>query len=249
MHSPGYIFVGKYSGGRCKPPRKRLTALLVFLLVFPVMVACSNESPSAGSRPESQGSEGVRPGTIAAVGDSLTAGYGVDESEAYPALLEKRLRLDGFFFKVINAGVSGETSSGTLSRIEWVIRSLKPDIIILEIGANDGLRGVDPRLLEKNLDEIVTTIKDNGIGILLAGMKMPPNLGPVHTARFAKIYPKIAEKHTITLIPFFLEGVAGDARYNLSDRMHPNPEGYRRVLDTIYPYVLEVIDQDSRVQG
>jgi acyl-CoA thioesterase-1 len=249
MHNPVFLYTKKDLAGRSLQTKDFLIWVLVFLFVFLGMSACRNESTPAERRSGSQGDKEMGLGTIVAVGDSLTAGYGVDESEAYPALLEKRLRLDGFFFKVINAGVSGETSSGTLSRIEWVIRSLKPDIIILEIGANDGLRGVDPRLLEKNLDEIVTTIKDNGIGILLAGMKMPPNLGPVHTARFAKIYPKIAEKHTITLIPFFLEGVAGDARYNLSDRMHPNPEGYRRVLDTIYPYVLEVIDQDSRVQG
>ena len=243
MHSPGYIFAGEYSGGRRKPPRKRLTALLVFLLVFPGMVACSNESPSAGSRPESQGSEGARPGTIVAVGDSLTAGYGVDETEAYPALLEKRLLRDGFNYKVVNAGISGETSSGTRSRIEWVIRSLKPDMIILETGANDGLRGVDPTLLEKNLDEIVTIVKANGIDILLAGMKMPPNLGPAHTARFSSVYPKIARKHQIPLMPFFLESVAGNPRYNLPDRMHPNPEGYRRILDDIYPHVLAVIKE------
>ena len=185
-------------------------------------------------------------GTIVAVGDSLTAGYDVDETEAYPALLEKRLLADGYVFKVINAGISGETSSGTLSRIEWVIKSLNPDIIILETGANDGLRGVDPKVLEKNLDEIITTIQANGIALLLAGMKMPPNLGPVYTARFSNVYPRLADKHDIPLIPFFLESVAGDARYNLSDRMHPNPEGYRRILDTLYPYVLGVIKQQAR---
>ena len=243
MHNPVFLLTNKDPIGRDPQARNFLISVVVFLFFFLGMSACSNESPSAEGRSESQGDQGMGLGTIVAVGDSLTAGYGVDETEAYPALLEKRLHLDGFFFKVVNAGVSGETSSGTLSRIEWVIRSLKPDIVILETGANDGLRGVDPQVLEKNLDETVTTLKDNGIGILLAGMKIPPSLGPVHTARFAKIYPKIAEKHNISLIPFFLESVAGDARYNLSDRMHPNPEGYRRVLDTIYPYVLEVIKQ------
>ncbi len=241
MHNPIFFFTKKGPVARDLGARNFLIWVMVFLFVLLGMSACSNESPSAESRSELQGNQGVSMGTIVAVGDSLTAGYGVDETEAYPALLEKRLLLDGFFFKVINAGVSGETSSGTLSRIEWVIRSLKPDIVILETGANDGLRGVDPQVLEKNLDEIITTIKTSGIGILLAGMKMPPNLGPVHTARFAKIYPKIAKKHNILLIPFFLESVAGDARYNLSDRMHPNPEGYRRILDVIYPYVLEII--------
>ena len=245
MHSPGFLFARKDSAGRCLQERNYLIRVMVFLFVLLSIFACSNESPSAKSRPELQGNDDMGFGTIVAVGDSLTAGYGVDETEAYPALLEKRLLLDGFFFKVINAGISGETSSGTLSRIEWVIRSLNPDIIILETGANDGLRGVDPKVLEKNLDGIITIIQANGIGILLAGMKMPPNLGPVHTARFSKIYPRVANKHNIPLIPFFLERVAGDARYNLPDRMHPNPEGYRRILDTIYPYVLEVIKREK----
>ncbi len=241
MHNPDVLFAGKKSAGRCLWSRNTLTALAVFLFVLLSIFACSNESPSAENRSESQGSDGVGPGTIVAVGDSLTAGYGVDETEAYPALLEKRLHLDGFYYKVINAGISGETSSGTLSRIEWVVRSLKPDIIILETGANDGLRGVDPAVLEKNLDEIITIVKSSGIKILLAGMKMPPNLGPVHTARFSNVYPKIADKHHIVLIPFFLESVAGKTRYNLPDRMHPNAEGYRRILDDIYPHVLVVI--------
>lgn len=242
MHNPDFLFAGKNSAGRCLRSRNTLTALAVFLFVLLSIFACSNESPSADNRSESKGSDGVGPGTIVAVGDSLTAGYGVDETEAYPALLEKRLHLDGFYYKVINAGISGETSSGTLSRIEWVVRSLNPDIIILETGANDGLRGVDPAVLEKNLDEIITIIKSSGIKILLAGMKMPPNLGPVHTARFSNVYPKIADKHHIFLIPFFLESVAGKTRYNLPDRMHPNAEGYRRILDDIYPYVLALIE-------
>ena len=241
MHNPGFLVAGKNSAGRCRAVGNTRIAVLLFLCVLLVLPACSNESPSAESRSESQANDGLGLGTIVAVGDSLTAGYGVDESEAYPALLEKRLHLDGFFFKVINAGISGETSSGTLSRIEWVIRSLKPNIIILETGANDGLRGVDPKVLEKNLDRIITIIKAHDIDILLAGMKIPPNLGPVHTARFSSVYPDIAHKHHIPLIPFFLESVAGDTRYNLPDRLHPNPEGYRRILENIYPYVLAVI--------
>lgn len=243
MHNPGSLFTRENSTGRCRRAGKAPILFMLLLFFLPGMISCSNESPSAESRPGFQGDQGGDQGTIVAVGDSLTAGYGVDESEAYPALLQKRLRSDGFSFNVINAGISGETSSGTLSRIEWVIRSLKPDIVILETGANDGLRGVDPNVLEKNLDEIVTIIKANGIAILLAGMKMPPNLGPVHTTRFSNVYPKIARKHDVPLIPFFLESVAGDARYNLSDRMHPNPEGYRRILDDIYPHVLAVIER------
>jgi len=238
MHNPDFFIAGE------KPvARNTLIALMVFLFVFLSLIACSNESPSAENRSESQGNDGVVMGTIVAVGDSLTAGYGVDETEAYPALLEQQLHRDGFYFKVINAGISGETSSGTRSRIQWVIRSLNPGIIILETGANDGLRGVDPAVLEKNLDEIVTIIKNSGIKVLLAGMKMPSNLGPVHTARFSNVYPTIANKHQIALMPFFLESVAGDIRYNLPDRMHPNAKGYRLILDDIYPHVLAVIKE------
>ena len=214
-----------------------------------LLVACGSEAPSVEA-PSVDGASGSPPqdtgpgfGTIVAVGDSLTAGYGVEESQAYPALLQQRLLLEGHFYRVVNAGVSGETSSGTQSRIAWVIDSLDPDIIILETGANDGLRGVDPMVLEKNLDQIITTIKAAGIAVVLAGMKLPPNLGLNYTMRFSKVYPRIADKYAIPLIPFFLKSVAGDVRYNLSDRMHPNPEGYRRIVDDIYPYVVDVIKQ------
>jgi acyl-CoA thioesterase-1 len=241
MHRSDIFLTRKDLAGGCLGARNTPGLLILFLFVLLVVVSCSNESSTPKNASGSQRSDEGDGGTIVAVGDSLTAGYGVDETEAYPALLEKRLLSDGYSFKVINAGVSGETSSGTRSRIEWVIRSLNPDIVILETGANDGLRGVDPTVLQKNLDEIVTTIQANGIAILLAGMKMPPNLGPVYTARFAEVFPTIAAKYRIPLIPFFLESVAGDARYNLPDRLHPNPEGYRRILDDIYPYVLETI--------
>jgi len=175
------------------------------------------------------------------MGDSLTAGLGVAESEAYPALLQKKLADGGHHFTVVNAGVSGETSSGALARIDWVISALKPDLIILETGANDGLRGIDPGVLRKNLDRLISVIKSNNIAVILCGMKMLPNLGPVFTQAFTDIYPEIARKHTIPLIPFFLEGVAGDPQYNQPDRLHPTTEGYRRIVDYIYPTVLGAI--------
>jgi len=219
--------------------------VILILSVAVLLSACSSEAPS-GDNPATSSPSGIGAsfGTIVAVGDSLTAGYGVEESQAYPALLQQRLLLEGHFYRVVNAGVSGETSSGTQSRIAWVIASLDPDIIILETGANDGLRGVDPMVLEKNLDQIVTTIKAAGIAVILAGMKLPPNLGSNYTMRFSKVYPRIADKYAISLIPFFLKRVAGDVRYNLPDRTHPNPEGYRRIVDDIYPYVVDVIKQN-----
>jgi acyl-CoA thioesterase-1 len=183
-----------------------------------------------------------------AVGDSLTAGYGVEEEQAYPALLQDRLLKDGYFFRVVNAGISGETSSGTRSRIEWVISSLKPDIIILETGANDGLRGIDTAVLEENLTEIISVTQAERIAVILAGMQMPPNLGINYPKQFSAVYPRVAKRKGVALIPFFLQGVAGDRRYNLSDGIHPNPEGYQRVVENIYPYVLKAIKQLSNKQ-
>lgn len=213
----------------------------LFIVLWLPLMGCRNEStPEAAGQKEIDYKNSYI-GTIVAVGDSLTAGFGVDESEAYPALLEKKLFLDGYYFKVVNAGISGETSSGALSRIQWVVSSLNPDIIILETGANDGLRGIDPDVLRRNLDEIVTALKRNNVEVVLAGMKMLPNLGPAYITHFAKIYPEVARKHKILLIPFFLESVAGDTRFNQPDGIHPNQDGYRRIVDYIYPYVLEAV--------
>ena len=183
-----------------------------------------------------------REGVIVAVGDSLTAGYRVAEEEAYPALLRQRLARDGRYFEVINAGISGETSSGTLARLDWIL-TLKPDIMILETGANDGLRGIDPQLTRDNIDRIVTRLKAEGVIVVLAGMQMIKNLGATFTNQFESIYPAVAGKHDIILIPFFLETVATRPQLNQADGIHPNAEGYRRVTDHIYPFVREAIDQ------
>ena len=193
----------------------------------------SSASPSAG--PPSGG-------TIVAVGDSLTAGFGVPESEAYPALLDKKLRSAGYNWRVVNAGINGETSSGTLSRIDWIMK-LKPDIVILCIGANDGLRGVDPQLTRKNIDKIIAAFKAKGVLVVLAGMQMIKNMGVSYTSEFAAIYPGLARKHGLILVPFFLANVAGDPNLNLGDGIHPNAKGYRIVADTIFPYLLKAIDK------
>ena len=184
-------------------------------------------------------------GTIIAVGDSLTAGYGVKETDAYPARLENKLRADGYRWRVINAGISGETSSGARARIAWVLK-LTPDIVILETGANDGLRGIDPRVTRKNIEEITRILKENQVTVVLAGMRMVANLGRDYTASFAAIYPEIARKHALLLIPFFLQGVAGDPSLNQGDDIHPLAEGYRIVTETLYPYVLQAIKQRKR---
>lgn len=231
---------------KCNQTVRLSISFAITLICFGVFLSgCGSELESDNDASVSVQSEKEFAGTIVAVGDSLTAGYGVDESEAYPALLEEKLHAAGYRFNVINAGVSGETSSGTLSRIKWVISSLKPDIVILETGANDGLRGINPELLAKNLDSIVRILKENDILVILAGMKILPNLGPEYTKRFAAVYPEIASNHNIILIPFFLEAVAGEPELNQGDRIHPTAEGYRRIVDNIYPYVVKGVEAYS----
>ena len=228
------------------------TVTVVFLLM-PVFMACEQKQDAGRfqqlSRQPADQATGqaatklTRPikGIIVAVGDSLTAGVGVDENLAYPSLIEKRLKADGHFLKVVNAGISGETSSGTLSRINWVISSLKPDMVILVTGANDGLRGIDPKLLKQNLDQIIAILKGKNIQTILGGMKMLPNLGPKYTKEFEQVYAEVAGKHNIPLIPFFLEGVAGEVKLNQPDGIHPTAQGYKVIVDHIYPYVLEAV--------
>jgi acyl-CoA thioesterase-1 len=192
---------------------------------------------------EAQGSDGETSddnGIIVAVGDSLTEGLGVAEESAYPALLEEKLQAQGYRYRVVNAGVSGETSSGTLSRLKWVLR-LKPDIVILVTGANDGLRGIDPVLTKNNLTKIINFIKSRGITIVLGGMQMVENLGEDYTHAFAKIYPEVARNSNILLIPFFLAGVAGQPNLNQPDGIHPTAEGYRLIVKNIYPYITQAI--------
>jgi len=181
-------------------------------------------------------------GTIVAAGDSLTAGYGLPESDAYPAQLERKLRQNGLPWKVVNAGISGETSAGLLSRVDWLLR-LKPDIVIVETGANDGLRGIDPKVTYNNLDQAVTRLKARGVTVVLAGMRMLSNLGDAYTKEFSQNYTRLAKKHKLILIPFFLQGVAGDPSLNQQDGIHPVAKGYRIVTDAVYPYVVKAIDQ------
>ena len=213
---------------------------MYFILTLCLMLTVSSLWSEAAplSAPRSKG-------TIVAVGDSLTAGLGVNEEDTYPAQLEKKLRAAGYDWKVINAGISGETSSGTLSRINWVMK-LKPDIVILETGANDGLRGIDPRLTRRNIDETIRILKQQNVIVVLAGMKMVRNLGQKFTQDFADIYPSLAKKHDLILVPFFLQGVAGNPSLNQPDGIHPTAEGYRIITNTIYPFARKAIDRSGK---
>lgn len=173
---------------------------------------------------------------IVAMGDSLTEGLNVNPDQAYPAQLERKLRAAGHDVHVINAGISGETSTGALARADWVLR-LNPDIVILETGANDGLRGVDPQVTADNIDKLVARFRAGNVKVVLAGMQIVQNMGQEYVEAFRAIYPKVAELHGVPLIPFFLEGVAANPKLNLPDGIHPTPAGYSIVVDTVLPYL------------
>ena len=173
---------------------------------------------------------------IVALGDSLTAGLGVGADEAYPALLEARLRREGFDYRVVNAGVSGDTSAGGLRRLDWALK-LKPDVLIVALGANDGLRGQPPEALRANLTRIVERARGAGARVLLAGMRVPPNYGDDYARAFAAVYPSVARATGVPLAPFLLDGVAGDPRLNQADGIHPTTEGQRVIAEHLWPHL------------
>jgi acyl-CoA thioesterase I len=175
---------------------------------------------------------------IVAFGDSLTAGLGVGIEDAYPARLQRRLDEQSVRYRVINAGVSGDTTAGGLRRVDWVLKS-RPAIVILELGANDGLRGLNLEDTKRNLERIIQRCQQASATVVLAGMKLPPNYGADYTKRFEAMYPALAKQYRLTLIPFFLDGVAGRPSLNQGDGIHPTSEGHRiiadKVLETVKP--------------
>jgi acyl-CoA thioesterase I len=167
------------------------------------------------------------------LGDSLTAGYGLEKSQAVPALIQARLRKQGYRFEVVNAGVSGDTSAGGLSRLDW---SLEGDVrvLVLALGANDGLRGLPVASMKRNLEEIITRAQARGIAVLLIGMEALPNYGTAYTTEFRETFPALARAHKLALMPFYLDGVAGKPELNIADGIHPNPEGAAIVADNLW---------------
>jgi acyl-CoA thioesterase-1 len=219
---------------------KAIIQVVIFSCLILAAACGQEEEEPTSATPEIQVT-----GTIVAMGDSLTEGLGVSEENTYPVLLQKALRDKGYDYRVVNAGISGETSSGARSRMEWVLR-LKPDIIILETGANDGLRGLDPELIRRNIREMVDAFTAKGIVVVLAGMKMFPNLGPAYSKMFADVYTDVGGDDDVILIPFFLEGVAGVPKMNQSVGIHPTADGYVRVVEHILPYVTEAIARHQK---
>lgn len=178
------------------------------------------------------------PKTIVFFGDSITAGYGISLENAFPALVQNRIDSLGKPYQVMNAGLSGETTAGGLQRIDWILRS-KPDIFILELGGNDGLRGLSLEQTRLNLTGMINKIKtaNSKTKILLAGMQIPPNLGQSYTDDFKKLYAEVAEKNKVELIPFLLVNVGGEKDLNLADGIHPNESGHKRVAETVWKYL------------
>jgi acyl-CoA thioesterase-1 len=180
--------------------------------------------------------------TILFIGTSLTAGYGVGSDAAWPAVIQQKVDSAGLPFRVVNAGVSGETSAGGLRRIDWSLQQ-PVDVLVLELGANDGLRGLDPDAMRANLDGIVQRTRSRypGADIILIGMEAPPNLGDAYTTRFRRVFVELARTHNAPLVPFFLDGVAGVPALNLADGIHPNVQGHRILAANVWPVLERVL--------
>jgi acyl-CoA thioesterase-1 len=189
-----------------------------------------------------------RPVKIVALGDSLTAGYGLAASEAFPAKLEKALRAGGLAVEVANAGVSGDTSSGGLARLDWAVPA-DTDAVIVELGANDMLQGKDPAVARRALEEILRRLTDRRIAVLLAGMRAAPNMGADYAREFESIYPELAAKYDVLLYPFFLDGIASESRLNQRDGLHPTKAGVDAIVSRILPKVEELVSRARAKRG
>jgi len=224
-------------------------ANLCFLLLSIFLGGCSDggtiSSPLVHDVPQT---DGPAPFRILILGDSLTEGYGVSPDQAYPALLEKKLnasRLPGHPpYEVINGGVTGSTTSGGASRIDWYLKN-PPDYLVVALGGNDGLRGISPEESKKNLASILDQAKQRGVPAMLAGMKMPPNYGLDYRQSFENIFPELAREKKVPLLPFLLEEVGGRADMNLPDRIHPNPAGHKKICQTMHQHLIKHINHPS----
>ncbi len=191
---------------------------------------------SATALAQTAAAKDVKPIKLAVLGDSLTAGYGLPESAAFPVRLQKALKERGIETDIINAGVSGDTTSGGRDRLDWSIPK-DTEAVIVELGANDALRGVDPKVSRAALDDILKRLKARSVKVLLCGMYAPPNYGADYAAKFNSIYPDLAKAHDVPLYPFFLDGIVGDPKLNQSDGLHPTAEGVNAIVKRILPTV------------
>ena len=232
----------------------RFPRRLAIVLVCAFAAACSNVACEVGTPVPNQGAAAPQPAApadpaappprprVVALGDSLTAGYGLLESQAYPSLLQKLIDQDGYAFEVINAGVSGDTSAGGLRRLDWALNG-NVRVLILALGANDGLRGLPIAEMKDNLGTIIDRAREKNVVVILAGMEAPPNYGPEYVQAFRAAYRDLAARKRVVFVPFLLDNVAGVATLNQPDGIHPNEEGTRMVADTIWPVLRTVLDQ------
>lgn len=199
----------------------------------PAPVAAAREpAPAVAPAAESEARRDAP--RIIVLGDSLTAGLGLDVANSFPSVLQRRLDARGLRFQVVNAGVSGDTSAGGLRRLDWAMNDGDPQVLIIALGGNDGLRGLPPKQLEQNLASIIERAQARGLDVVLTGMEAPPNFGDDYTSRFRAVYPSLAKRYDVTLVPFLLDGVAGDPALNQADGIHPNERGAERVADLVW---------------
>lgn len=223
----------------------RLKYLLLICMIC-ISVSCNEDKKAEQQAAAKSADEAVptaKKKTIIFFGDSLSAGYGLDEPTlAFPGLIQRRLDSLKLDYQVVNAGVSGETSSGGVGRIEWIL-SQPVDVFVLELGANDGLRGIPVETTEKNLQTIIDSVRAKypAVKMVLAGMQVPPNMGIRYANGFKSIFPKLAEKNKAELIPFLLEGVGGEPALNQADGIHPNEEGHRKVAEVVWQTLRELL--------
>ena len=230
-----------------------ITSLVLAL----ALVACSDE-PSAppalpGEAPAAEASEGVAAALeipadaprVLVLGDSIAAGLHLSIDQAFPTELQRILFERGVPFQLTNAGVSGDTSAGGLARVDWILRSA-PDVVIVELGANDGLRGQPPEAIEQNLRAAIEKLRAGGAKVLLLGLRMPPSLGPDYAEAFDAVYPRVAEALDVPFVPFFMEGVAGVPELNLGDGIHPTPEGHRILARNVAPALEQLLGTIER---
>lgn len=230
----------------------RKIATLALTLVIPGLAGCDPGTAEEASVRRAEPAAAPAPAApapaasadkgplVVFLGDSLTAGFGLPGDQAYPAVLDRRLDAEGTPVRVLNAGVSGDTTAGGLARLDWLLKQ-KPDVLVVGLGGNDGLRGLDLAESEKNLREIVRRAQATGARVLLLGMMIPPNYGPDYTEQFRGMYPKIAEELDVPLVPFLLEGVGGVADLNQTDGIHPTAKGQEMVAATVEPYLKGIL--------
>jgi acyl-CoA thioesterase I len=222
---------------RCRP---LLVILSLLALAFLAVGTPLLDSPRVADAQSATPDPTAR--VIVAFGDSLTAGYGVTPAEAYPGRLHARLAAEGYRYRIVNAGVSGETTAGGLRRVDWAL-SVKPSIAIVALGANDGLRGQSPVEMERNLERIIERFQSGGARVLLAGMRLPANYGGRYAGEFGRAFAQAASRRGVVLVPFLLEGVGGNPSLNLPDGIHPTAEGHRIIADHLWPYLVPMLSK------